>query len=47
MVFWEWFWFLMVWGSVVWYALLVLLVGYRGFRDILRLLADLDERRPG
>jgi hypothetical protein len=35
----------MIWGSVIWYALLVVLIGYRGFRDIFRLLAELEERR--
>ena len=37
---WEWFWFAMVWSSALWYVLLVLVVGVRGCKDMLRLLRD-------
>lgn len=47
MKYWGWFWFVMVWASVVWYSLLVIIVGYRAGRDILALLRSLSVPPPG
>ena len=43
---WGWFWFVMVWASVLWYSLLVTIVGYRAGRDILSLLRSLSVPPP-
>lgn len=36
------FWFLLTWGCVAWYAVVVVVVGWRGFREIRRMIQDLE-----
>ena len=36
------FWFLLTWGCVAWYAVAVLVVGWRGFLEIRRMIRDLE-----
>ena len=44
---WGWFWFVMVWSSVIWYSLLVTIVGYRAGRDMIGLVRSLSVPPPG
>jgi hypothetical protein len=36
------FWFLLTWGCVTWYAVVVLVVGWKGFLEIRRMIRDLE-----
>ena len=38
------FWFLLTWICILWYAFLVLYVGWKGFWDIRRMIAELKRR---
>jgi len=46
----QWFWAAMIFGSIAWYAVLLLYVGYHGGREILQMTKDLSEpsrKEPG
>jgi hypothetical protein len=36
------FWFFLTWGCVAWYAVVVVVVGWRGFLEIRRMIQDLE-----
>jgi len=38
------FWFLLTWASILWYGVLVVIIGWKGFREIRKLIADLRTR---
>ena len=38
------FWFLLTWASILWYGVLVILIGWRGFKEIRHMIADLKNR---
>ncbi|HSB15607.1 MAG TPA: hypothetical protein VLE22_14205 [Bryobacteraceae bacterium] len=40
------FWFLLTWGCVAWYAVVVVVVGWRGFLEIRRMIQDLEASGP-
>ncbi len=39
---WTGIWWLLVWSSIIWYAVLVVVIGWNGCRDMLRLLKSLE-----
>ncbi|MFH1744406.1 MAG: hypothetical protein ABIH23_35840 [bacterium] len=41
----EWFWKIMIYASIAWYAVLVFYIGYRGFADIRQMINTLKERK--
>jgi hypothetical protein len=42
--FFVWFWTAVVFASIVWYAALLFLVGFKGGREILRMARSLADR---
>lgn len=40
---WAWLWFAMVWGSVVWYAVFLVVIGIRGIADMRALLRGIED----
>lgn len=42
---WTWFWAAMVFGSIAWYFLLLFYVGYKGGREIVRMIRALASPR--
>ncbi|HPA48013.1 MAG TPA: hypothetical protein PLZ55_07605 [bacterium] len=41
----EWFWRIILYASIAWYALLVFYVGIRGWQDIREMVQILKERK--
>jgi len=41
----EWFWRIILYASIAWYALLVFYVGFRGLQDIREMVQILKERK--
>lgn len=41
---WIWFWGILIFASIAWYAFLLFYVGYKGGRDVLSMTAALRER---
>lgn len=38
------FWFVLTWACIVWYAVLIVVVGWKGFFEILRMIRQLRQR---
>jgi hypothetical protein len=41
---WQWFWTAMILGSIGWYAVLLLYIGWHGGREIVQMTRELTKR---